>query len=591
MSMSRLIEALLPAPRRGVCLSLGLGVLGAWMITSPAAAQTLTGTATVEVTVDADDLHDQLERLHDRLDAAEADREALRRALDRLGQPPDASGVSGEPEQPGAPLPGPPLASVAGFSMLTPSADSRVVYVSARGNDNNHGLSPDAPLRTPRAGYARLRDGFPDHLLFFAGDVFTGNLGAITKSGRSAQEPMVIGAYVPPGFPDAPRPILMSPGSAWARKEFNARGSHLVFRGLHILPVYRDPARPDFNPDRLGRDQWNQAGLQFFGDARNITVEDCKLERFKFALVFQSDERSGPLQNVRVHRTVVADSFGHWNRDIAGHSSGLFARWVDGLTITDSVFDHNGWHPDVSGAGKTKFNHNVYVQRDCRNVSVRNTVFARASSHGMQLRSGGNVEDSLFVDNALAFYVARHESLVRDNVVLHSTDLGDGPDDRRGQGIETLPCVHARLVGNIVSQKRGTARHAPAIGITWAKEASSWLDGRDYRVTLDNNRVYDWPRNEGRDPSVHVGTPSADVVGLDTNQLDPASGGRFDPARWLDPERDVETYAASLGLEPTLDAFLQRARNRPLGTWDPRFTAAGVNAHVREGFTEKPSNP
>src|SRR5690606_36580387 len=59
-----------------------------------------------------------------------------------------------------------------GWTILTPCADSRVVYVSSsQGNDAFDGLSEATPKRTIAAGYALLRDGYPDWLLLKSGDV------------------------------------------------------------------------------------------------------------------------------------------------------------------------------------------------------------------------------------------------------------------------------------------------------------------------------------------------------------------------------------------------------------------------------------
>ena len=53
---------------------------------------------------------------------------------------------------------------------------------------------------------------------------------------------------------------------------------------------------------------------------------------------------------------------------------------------------------------------------------------------------------------------------------------------------------------------------------------------------------------------------------------------------FLDPDRTIETYMASLGEEPTHDAFMREATRQSKYTWRHAFTAATVNAYVREGF-------
>ncbi|MFN0244454.1 MAG: hypothetical protein ACKVWV_16320, partial [Planctomycetota bacterium] len=95
----------------------------------------------------------------------------------------------------------------AGWTSIDASADTRRVYVSASaGDDDASGLSPSAPKRTIAAGKALLRHGFPDWLLLRRGDTWHESLGQWKKSGRSAEEPMLVMSYG-----DAPaRPLLMT---------------------------------------------------------------------------------------------------------------------------------------------------------------------------------------------------------------------------------------------------------------------------------------------------------------------------------------------------------------------------------------------
>ena len=93
-----------------------------------------------------------------------------------------------------------------GWTILQPSADSRLVYVSSsEGNDANDGLTPETAKATIDAADALIRDGFPDWLMLKRGDVFQQpNLGR-WKNGRSASEPLVMTYYGDSG----PRPIII----------------------------------------------------------------------------------------------------------------------------------------------------------------------------------------------------------------------------------------------------------------------------------------------------------------------------------------------------------------------------------------------
>ena len=83
-----------------------------------------------------------------------------------------------------------------GFTVVTPASDSRVVYVSSTsGSDSNAGTSPQAAVKSIARGKSLIRNGSADQLLFKRGDTFSGNFGIWGLSGRSADEPIVIGTY------------------------------------------------------------------------------------------------------------------------------------------------------------------------------------------------------------------------------------------------------------------------------------------------------------------------------------------------------------------------------------------------------------
>ena len=52
-----------------------------------------------------------------------------------------------------------------------------------------------------------------------------------------------------------------------------------------------------------------------------------------------------------------------------------------------------------------------------------------------------------------------------------------------------------------------------------------------------------------------------------------------------DPTRNIKTYMASLGLEPTVEAFAAECAKQNIKQWRPEFTAQAVNSYLREGYT------
>ena len=55
---------------------------------------------------------------------------------------------------------------------------------------------------------------------------------------------------------------------------------------------------------------------------------------------------------------------------------------------------------------------------------------------------------------------------------------------------------------------------------------------------------------------------------------------------FVDPNRTIETYAATLGLAASYEAFMAEALQQSKYNWRPEFTAAVVNPYIRDGFTE-----
>src|SRR5687767_8115525 len=108
-----------------------------------------------------------------------------------------------------------------GWTVVGPSADSRVIYVSSSaGNDANSGMSDSSAVKSVGKGRSLLRNGMPDHLLLKRGDVWHESLSGSTwgLSGRDADEPMLVGTY---GDASAARPLLKT----GANKAFDLNGS------------------------------------------------------------------------------------------------------------------------------------------------------------------------------------------------------------------------------------------------------------------------------------------------------------------------------------------------------------------------------
>lgn len=364
---------------------------------------------------------------------------------------------------------------VDGWSHLTVAADARVVHVSTSGSDANDGLSPARPKATISAGLALLRHGWPDRLLLRKGDEF-GSADVpssgyrLRTSGRSALEPMVVGAYG-----TGPRPIVRTGGKGFLRAA-GGGGTPPLLEHVAVVGLHLD-ARP-----RADLATQNPTALRFQTNMADVLVEDCRIEHFAIAIAAQLT--GGLLTDVRIRRNCISDSYA----GDGSHAQGLYCDEVDGLLIEENVIDHGGWSEQVEGDNPPDiFKHNIYVQGDARNVTLRRNILASASSHGAQLRSGGVAEGNLFVRNAVGLLMAGNGT-VTGNVFLDGRDITDALPRRQALHVQNVST--SLLVARNVIANSTPGSGSKGISILPLLEAGQQLGVRN--VILHRNVVANW---------------------------------------------------------------------------------------------------
>ncbi|MCH7910961.1 MAG: hypothetical protein IIB38_15270, partial [Candidatus Hydrogenedentes bacterium] len=321
-----------------------------------------------------------------------------------------------------------------GWTTLTPSADTIIYYVSdSSGNDANDGLSPSTAFQTLAKGVSLLQDGFPDWLLLKTGDTWSNQgFGGWARSGRSPWEPMVLSSY---GASTA-RPIVT--GAPLLTN--NTPTNNLSIVGLHFQ-----------TPGFTGADGQEKAGVRFLGKNNDILIEDCMFE----VSDFEFQDFYGPVSNVSLRRCVIIDNF-----NVGAHAGGLYITGVTNLLIEENLFDHNGWNDTIAGAGPTIFNHNVSLHLPSFGTIFRGNITARSSSHGLQARTGGVVEDNLFVRNPIALLYGGSDIMqpggisgtVARNVVLEGNDIDASNLRGWGFGFNNInPTLGVVIADNIIA--------------------------------------------------------------------------------------------------------------------------------------------
>ena len=300
------------------------------------------------------------------------------------------------------------------------------------------------------------------------------------------------------GDPEKARPRIVAPRGFINHTHGSARD--VTFRGLHITPGESRDA--DSSP----------TGVRIIGGVEGITFDDCLIEGFRDNLSFMHAE-GRPVRNVTLRNCIVRNAWA-----TGAHSQGLYANTVKGLTIEGNVFSHNGWNEQHPAPGHYKFNHELYINSGCRDVTVRGNVFADACADAVQIRPGGVMEGNLFVGCPIAGYVGGPEpGVVRDNLVLLSPD---GPDDRPlGWGISIgssslPPSPSSTVEGNLLGLRTGNGGDRPAITVYPTAE----------RVRLiDNAADHTWPSIHNGEPEQIIESRGNRVIELDADPVKAAA--------------------------------------------------------------------
>ncbi|MBZ0172609.1 MAG: right-handed parallel beta-helix repeat-containing protein, partial [Phycisphaerales bacterium] len=530
-----------------------------------------------------------------------------------------------------------------GWTVFSPNVQTRVIYVSSTSGDDATGVvydlndpaasdligaDPFAPagevraFATPGAGYALLRDGYPDWLLLRRGDEWTieGHTFGENLWKKSGQGPgdgrILVGSY---GSLEDDRPLLRTDpekhGLCTVTNSWNPETvHHVAFVGLHLEP---DNRRPGQTP----------TGIRWLASGSDLLFEDMMVLGYK-----ECAFSGGPKQDLALRRCVIADN---WTTD--GHSQGIFVKDVDGLLVEECVFDHNGWHETIAEAEPTTYNHNMYLSTTNTGVVVRRNISVRASATGCQARSGGDIVGNIFQGNPFGLNFGwtsgvelPHDrgsiGMCLDNIVIDVENRGYGQ-----WGI---------AVGNIGARQVTPFRNNLIVGRS-DQLAGLILSGTNnfgiHGIEVTRNVIYDFGR-----PMRVDGVPGAQLTGVtvsdnvlsqldsDDKQLiqfrdadpDPSTAFRsntyfshlpehkwfrvnseselsidewvdvaneqdasVDTTSFPDPTRDLASYHGSLGLEPTLGAFMNEARKQRRGNWREAYTARAAGCWIREGFS------
>jgi hypothetical protein len=450
-----------------------------------------------------------------------------------------------------------------GWPTVPSSVDSRTIYVSSStGKDSNLGRSTEMPVATIAAGLARLRNGYPDHLLLKAGDTFVNqSFGYLKVSGRSASAPLVIGSYGTGAAPIVETSPNINYGIGIGSLPGKG-GNFLVVEGIDFYSYTRDPNNAAYVGPKT-----TDLGANFLNPNAWVMLVGDKFSYYTTGMIFNSGSGNATSSTVTLYRNVVTDS---WSA--TSHSQGLYVSGVGNLVIEQNVFDHNGWNESIAGAEATIFNRNAYLQSNNGPVTFVDNISANSSSEGIQARSGGTISGNLFLANSAGIYIGENpgtssapvstltSTVANGNVILGSTSIRSSSGLLpRGQGINILNASGpgVQVTGNIIANPTGPPVNQTGISL------NSNVTG----ISATNNIIYG------------VAHPIADSGTANT-----MSPNAINLTGYVNPSVSVGSYNASLGGSDSLPAFLTEARKQSKGNWRTQYTAKAVINYIQAGF-------
>jgi hypothetical protein len=507
------------------------------------------------------------------------------------------------------------------WTQFTPSSDTRLIFVSSsEGDDSNNGLTPATPVKTLSRAESLLRDGFPDWMLLKRGDTWDHMLPFWSKSGRSETERRGVGASGVGGQRPKILPDATAPGAI--RSQGNTETKYVAFVGLHLEPRNR-------------ADDQQITGVVWQRRSHSILFEDLYVAGFKDNFSIQSLSEAAPVENIRLNGCVVV---GSWSK--TSHSQGLYASRINGLLIENSVFASNGFNFDRA-ALPTLFNHNIYIQSSNINVSVKGNIIADASSHGLQLRPGGDASGNVFLSNPIALLLGSNgpttypveggvSGTIRSNLVMYGR--GINATSPRSFGIDVTNCNSAMVSENILfSGEIGhngqaiTVADGREYGVRNVQLEDNWLIGWNGAVILGGqgeaqnpsvisfrrNRIWrDLNANNGNnnfnkpfisafdasDPGLEIVDNWYGYVGMHSRPFISGNeaisisdwravyepSGEFVELSILPSDLDISDYLSQIGLSGGLEAFIAHAKNQSRQNFNPSFHAPRVYGWAHE---------
>ncbi len=512
------------------------------------------------------------------------------------------------------------------------------VYSNTAGEVGSNPILPSGTIRAFRtigAAMQNVSNGDAAWILLKRGDVFYQRIGNYKKNGESLTRPIVFASYGPGN-----QPPLLKTGSNAGISACCRDTRHIWFIGLSFYAHTRNPNDPEYVGHQGGD------GFNFYA-AKNHTIENLLIEGCTFNF-YRSNVlqtlRGGFIENVRIRRNTFRNNYGTTNDNgEVIHSQGLFTSNIKGgFLLEENIFDHNGWYsravngaPAVSRA--TIFNHNTYFYHT-ENAIFRGNAFHRPSSIGTKWANTDSgdaanitIDNNLYNDCEVAISMGGNDDTqphrfkditIKENVVT-SIGLSQQTNRTLGWNIGINDWDGGDVMRNlIIHQTNPSVNNVRGISVTGENRNLSISKniiynlgtGDMFRISaLVNNTNVSITDNEITQSASRTGGFMVNMVDDDyrsimsnntfelqddTSNAFNVDGSRYSLNSWMtqtgatntitpaypDPSRSFDRYITEvLGLSGR-DEYYQNLEGMNYLNWDTAYTAAPINAWIKEGF-------
>ena len=190
-------------------------------------------------------------------------------------------------------------------------------------------------------------------------------------NGESELNPLYIGAYG-----EGDRPVITS-----TLISFKTGSDNVVIQDLHFT-----------------------GGVLLFS-GNNILFENVEVTEDDMVVQGAGKEMGGiTLRNSSiydVHLEEPNDGREDWAA-IPDRIAGIYVSNTKDTLIENTFFDHAGWVDGYETNGEqppSMASHNIYIQGDNSGINLRDNIVMRGAGNDAQIRSGGFIEDNLFLDS------------------------------------------------------------------------------------------------------------------------------------------------------------------------------------------------